>query len=113
MMRSRMCGSVVMPEPPEPPPANDQSCGRIRSSYGPSNRRTHVAASVCYPALIDTGLGRSRAPPPPAPGPAVRAERVLPCLERHGIGQEVRAAGAVGVTRQQAVLVVHERHTLA
>ena len=32
MTKSFTCGSVVIPGPPEPPPANDQSCGRIRSS---------------------------------------------------------------------------------
>src|SRR6185503_15391945 len=46
MMTSRRWGSVVMPAPPDPPPANDQSCGRMRSSYGPSVRRTNAADNV-------------------------------------------------------------------
>ena len=42
MIRSRRCGSVVMPAPPEPPPANDQSCGRIKilvRAFEPADER--------------------------------------------------------------------------
>ena len=60
MTRSRRCGSVVMPAPPEPPPANDQSCGRIRSSYGPSSCATNAAATLCWPALDEDRLGAHR-----------------------------------------------------
>src|ERR1041384_2146690 len=50
MTTSRRGASVVMPGPPEPPPAYDQSCGRIRSSYGPSIFLTNAAATDRWPA---------------------------------------------------------------
>ena len=70
MTKSFTCGSVVMPGPPEPPPANDQSCGRIRSSYGPSCRRTKVAATLCCPAFTSTGSVRIGTAPRPSAPPA-------------------------------------------
>ena len=61
-----MCGSVVMPAPPEPPPAYDQSCGRIRSSYGPSIFLMNAAATLCWPALTRIGSVRSGVWPRPS-----------------------------------------------
>jgi hypothetical protein len=64
----RRWGSVVMPVPPEPPPANDQSCGRMRSSYGPSDLRTNAAETTCCPALTLIGsVGIGMPPRPSAP----------------------------------------------
>ena len=73
MIRSRTCGSVVMPGPPDPPPANDQSCGRIRSSYGPSILRTNAAATWCWPALTRIGSVRIGTAPRPSAPPAGRS----------------------------------------
>ena len=83
MIRSRRCGSVVMPGPPDPPPANDQSCGRIRSSYGPSSLRTNAAATRCWPARTRIGSVR--------------------------IGARAAAVGAAG----RAGLVLEQRDALA
>ena len=69
MITSRRCGSVVIALPPEPPPANDQSCGRIRSSYGPSNRRTNAADTTCWPALIGIGSVYIEIAPRPSAAP--------------------------------------------
>ena len=59
-----------MPGPPEPPPANDQSCGRIKSSYGPSVLRTNAAATLCCPARTTIGSVRTPRPPRPSAPPA-------------------------------------------
>src|SRR3954469_7893541 len=51
-------GGSVVPALPVPFDARDQSCGLIRSSYGPSVRRTNAAVTRCWPALTLTGAVR-------------------------------------------------------
>src|SRR5688500_5891272 len=55
---SMMCGGAVVPALLLPLAARDQSCGRIRSSYGPSFRRTKATDTRCCPALTRTGSVR-------------------------------------------------------
>ena len=52
---SMMCGGVVLPALAVPFDASDHSLGLIRSSYGPSERRTNDTETFCCPALIAIG----------------------------------------------------------
>src|SRR5919107_1597003 len=63
MPRSMMCGGIVVPELAVPPDASDQSCGLIRSSYGPSPRLTNATDTRCGPAVIRSGSVRYRSTP--------------------------------------------------
>ena len=59
-----------MPPPPDPPPAIDQSWGRIRSSYGPSNPRMKAAETLRWPArtkIRPVLIGAAPRPSAPAP----------------------------------------------
>ena len=52
-------GGSVVPAAPVPPEARDQSCGRMRSSYGPSVRRTNATDTVRWPAFTLMGALRT------------------------------------------------------
>src|SRR6476646_2162683 len=52
---SMIAGGVVVPALAVPFEALDQSVGRMRSSYGPSLRRTNATDTVFWPAFTKTG----------------------------------------------------------
>ena len=56
--RSMMCGGIVVPTLAAPFDASDQSCGLIRSSYGPSACLTNATETVCGPAVMLIGSVR-------------------------------------------------------
>ena len=72
MPRSMMCGGIVVPELAVPPDASDQSCGLMRSSYGPSPRLTNATETRCGPAVTWSGSVRKRSTPS---GRSVRTSR--------------------------------------
>ena len=65
MMKSRMCGSAVMPYPRSPISVStiDHSCGASTSSTGPSNCRTNTAETRRGPARTKIGSSTSRYTP--------------------------------------------------
>src|SRR5437764_5457809 len=63
MEKSSTCGGAVVPALAVPFEASDQSCGRIRSSYGPSDRRTNAPETFCWPALTRIGSVRNWSTP--------------------------------------------------
>src|SRR5688500_14233050 len=56
---SMMCGGTVVPALFVPAAASDQSWGLIKSSYGPSVRRTKAADTRCCPAFTRIGSLRT------------------------------------------------------